>query len=289
MEHKMDADLIPQLISAIQNFVLHRTRPEEGIMVEARQFAGQWKLAGRSLFDSSTPDLTLLLAALVAELMRDHELVELIRQHRPDELAELISESRDAEVALMSSGWSSTQRTLTAKQRYERKRSKRNRSFSRSIEFQFGGGLEDRVDWKLMLSPLLGPTGYKKSVRDSQRCLDDIFDGESVNMLRLEELFWMDRHRLARPLRRLRTRRFNYLAVTKIMDFLLTEKRRRKRERSKPGRSPRLPWLYDRAFRLRALSGIEARIMSRSMNSDIASAFLKVIRQHLARSGKKSF
>lgn len=218
--------------------------------------------------------------------MGDHELLRLIRQHRPEELAKLISESREAEAKLIASCGSSTDPTLTAKQKYERKRSKWNRTFSKSIEYQFGGGLKYYSDWRLLLSPLLGAGAYENTLRGLQTCLDDIFAGESVNMLRLEELFWMDRHRFAEALRGFQGP-LNYLAVTRITDFLLKKKRRPMRKRPARGRSPRAPWPKDRARRLRVLRGIEERIKSRPMNSDIANAFLTVIRHYLPRSGKK--
>jgi hypothetical protein len=106
-------------------------------------------------------------------------------------------------------------------------------------------------------------------------------------MLRLEELFWMDRHRFAEPLHGIPKRRLNYVGVTEIMEFLLKEKRQRKRKSSTRGRSPRLPWLYEKALRMRVLREIGARINSLSVDGEIAHAFLTVIRNHLPDSGKK--
>jgi hypothetical protein len=279
-----DPELIAELISAVQRFVLHRIRPEDGILIEARQLAGRWKLAGQSVFGSSTQDLTLLLAGLIVAMRRDHEVFALIRQHRPEELDKLIRESSDAEIQTLTSEPPSTQPTLTAKQRYEIKRGKRNRAFTRSIEHQFGGGLEAQVDWQTRLLPLLGPTAYKDKLRRSQTCLDHVFAGGSVNTLRLEELFWLDRHRFAEALRGFHKRQFNYVAVTKIMDFLLKEQRLTKRKKS--GRPRRKPWLDDPQVRRRVLMGIEARINSLDIDSKIANAFLTVIRRHV-KSGKK--
>ena len=91
MDGNTDADVIAKLTSAVHNFLLYRTRPE-GIMIEARQLANRWQFMGQSLFNSSTPDLTLLLAALFVTCRKDNELVELIRRHRPEELVKLISE-----------------------------------------------------------------------------------------------------------------------------------------------------------------------------------------------------
>jgi hypothetical protein len=266
----MDAEIIAELFSAVQNLVVHGIRPREGIMIEARQLANRLKFMGRPLFDSSTGDLTLLLAALFVACRKDHELLELLRRHRREELDKLIRESSDAETQALASDRFSTQSTLTPKQRQEQKRRKWNRVFSRSIEYQFGGGLEDQLDWRTLLLPLLGPGPRENMLRRSQTCLDGIFAGETVNTLKLEELFWMDRRRFAEPLRRFQKRPLNYLAVTEITDFLLSEKRRTKRKRSGRGRSPRPPWLNERAVRMRVLKGIEARINSFSVDSEIA-------------------
>src|SRR5262245_24532353 len=131
----MDADVIAKLTSAVHKFVLYRTRPEEGVLIEARQLADRWKLRGESLFGSSAPDLTLLLAALFVACRKDHEVLELIRRHQPEELDKLIRESSDAESQALTSERPSTQSLLTPKQRQEQKRRKWNRVFSRSIEF----------------------------------------------------------------------------------------------------------------------------------------------------------
>jgi hypothetical protein len=281
----MDADVIAELTQAVQNLEAHGTRPGEGIMIEARQRANRLKFMGRPLFDSSARDLTVLLAALFVACRKDHELLELIRRHQPEELDQLIRESADAETHALSER-PSRQSTPTPKQRQELKRRIWNRAFTRSIEYQFGGRLE-ADDWRKFLSPLLGRTAYKNMLLRSQTCLDDIFTGETVNILRLEELFWMDRRRFAEPLRSFQKRPLNYLAVTKIMDFLLEKKRRTKSNRSKPGPSPRLPWLDQKALRMRVLKAIEARINSLPVGRKLATAFLTVIHAHLPRSGKK--
>ena len=90
------AHLIPELISAIQNFVAHRARPPEGIMIEARQLANRFKFKGRPLFDSFTPELTQLLAAFFAAVRPDHDVLESIRRHFPEELEKLSRQSRHA-------------------------------------------------------------------------------------------------------------------------------------------------------------------------------------------------
>jgi hypothetical protein len=129
-------------------------------------------------------------------------------------------------------------------------------------------------------------------------CLDDIFAGDTVNMDRLVELFGMDRHRFAKPLRGVQKRRYDYHAVVKIMDFLLEENHHKKRKRAKPGR-PRTLWLKDPKdpdLRALVLIGIAVRIKNipcqlrrpaRGIKEEIADAFLTVIRGHLPDSGKK--
>ena len=282
----MAGEVISKLISAVHQFVLHRTRPEDGILIEARQLADRWKLGGQSLFDSATPDLTLLLAALVVTYREDHELLELIRRHRAEELNKLIRDSVDAEAQALASERLNTESTLTLKQRLEQRRRKWNRDLSRSIEFQFGASIETLLGARRWLWLLFEPTKQQDMIRQSQTCLDDIFEGKSVNMLRLEELFWMDRRRFAKVWRGFQKREFNYLAVVKIMDFLLNEKRRTKRKRSRRVRSPRL-WLDDSALRMRVLRGIEARINSLPVAKEIATAFIAVIRAPSPGSGKK--
>ena len=280
---EMDGDVIAEVTQAIEDFVLRHKQPGEGIMIEARKHAPQWTVAGQPLFASSAHPLTLLLAANVVQLRQDHELLKCIRQHRSTELDKLISDSLDAEAHEFAPVSSNTEQMLTARQRSERRRSKSNRDVTKSIEYQFGGGLEGD-DWRKFLSPLLGRSAYENMLRRSQSCLDDIFAGKSVTLLRLEELFWMDRHRFAKPLRRFRIR--DYRAVASVMDFLLKEKPRTPRK--KPGRGrPRALWLNDRARRLRVLKAIEERINGLHIDNKIATAFLKVIRRHLQDSGKK--
>ena len=150
-----------------------------------------------------------------------------------------------------------------------------------SIEYQFGGAAEAKLR---EFSPLsLGNSPYEPT------CLDDIFAGATVNMQRLEDLFFaIDRHRLSEALQGVQKRRYNYRAVAKIMDVLLSEKPRKKRKRR--GRSLRNPWLddpNDPNRRSRVLNGIKARINRHSVEEEIRNTFLAVIQCHLPNSGKK--
>jgi hypothetical protein len=165
----------------------------------------------------------------------------------------------------------------------------------------FGGGLEA----KLKKQPFLSLSGDLSSGQD---CLDDIFAGENVNMLRLEDLFFgIERHRLAKLVSRedKKRRKYGHRVVVKTMEALLTEKPRKRRKRSTPGRPRQMPWLNDADLRARVLSGLEGRIMSiatelreadldqagqdyvRQWQEEIADPFLAMVRGHLSASGKK--
>jgi hypothetical protein len=165
---------------------------------------------------------------------------------------------------------------------------------------EFGGTGE--AEWrKSSLSGLFGPP-YQPS------CLDDIlrggvgevkmlpsFAGQPLtavdtvtNMRRLEVLFGMHRNRFPKKLPSRRMGReivYDWRAVVEIMDALLSEKPG-ERKRSARGRR-RLLWLSDPDLRNRVLSGIEALVNSRSVQNEIGSAFLTLVRRHRADSAKK--
>ena len=286
--------LIADLKRAVEALVSGKMKPYEleGLRAEATALAAQWKITDptgrrRPLFDHTANLTPLLLAALVVIFKRDHELVQLMRRHRPGELEKLISESSHDDAVAIASAWAKAQPQPTAKQQSERKRRKWHRSVVNSIEYQFGGDLEANLRKRILLLVMSNHQAYEKILFESQSCLDGLLAGRTVNMLTLEELFWMDRHRFAGALRGFQKRRFNYLAVTKIMHFLLKEKPRTKRKRATRGRPERVPWLSDPRLRVRVLREIEARINSLSVGTDIGSAFLTVIRRHLPKSGKK--
>jgi hypothetical protein len=160
----------------------------------------------------------------------------------------------------------------TSKQRrkssYEYKRRGYNRDGVGEIERQFGLGYT--------LSSALSPFG--------PYCLDEIFKAAAVNMRRLQELFGMERHRFPKKLRtfeRGRETLYDYRAVVKIMKTLLKEDLGEKPVRGKTRR------LWPRAdLRTRVLSGIAARIKIVPTKKKIATAFVNMIRPHLADSGK---
>lgn len=321
----IDAATISELCHAIEELVSRRKRREEfeGLIDEAKTLANKWKdpvsathpKDRRPLFDGTSTDTNFLLAALVVLLRRDHELLERIRRHFPNEVQKLSDDSLMADIMAAASMCASTRLQRTANQKYERKRRRWRRNFFSSIEYQFGGAAEaERRKPPLALHGL----PYQPI------CLDDIFAGETVNMLRLEDLFFgIERHRLGNAVQGVQKRRYGYRAVVKIMESLLSEDPRKRRKNSTAGRPSRPPWLNDADLRPRALSGIEGRInnlakvlMSIALEetdvsklSDeelqfvstvfgrfrgysewqrgIADAFLPVVRQHLPDSGKQ--
>jgi hypothetical protein len=281
-------DAVTELFRAVEELVSTNKPPGEGILIVARNLARQWKIKNRPLFEGLLENnRLLLLVALVVALRRDHLLLKMIQRYRPAELENLIQASGHAEISDIAAAWARKQPKPTPQQKYERKRRRWHRGDVGLIEYQFGGGLETNLR-KQMFFPV---DPFFSSVPFSmQNCLDDIFAGAPVNMLRLEELFGMHRHRLAEALERVRRRgRYDYLDIVRIMDFLLKEKPRKKRKQAKPGSPPRMPWLNRHPLRTLVLSGIEGRINSLSMRvpEHIKAAFVAVIRRHLPESGKK--
>jgi hypothetical protein len=306
---KTHSELITELTRAIGQLLSGSKKPEEleGITVEARALAQKWytirpdgKRGGQKvrLCDGTSPPSRVLLLALVVLLRPYQELLERIHRYLPGKLENLITATEHAErratwdeiTKLIETGVIKLSE-LTPKQKKqesERKRRTQYRSSFKSIEYQFGGGLETNLR-KQMFFPV---DPFISSVLFSmQNCLDDIFAGEPVKALRLEELFRMDRRRFAEPLRGIQKRRCDYVAVVKIMDFLLKKRPRQKRKQAKPGAPPRMPWLNGHALRTRVLSGIEARIgsplMPVSAPDHIKAAFVAVIRRRLPDSGEK--
>jgi hypothetical protein len=116
-------------------------------------------------------------------------------------------------------------------------------------------------------------------------CLDDIFAGDTVNMLRLEELFGMNRNRFGRlpRVKRGRETLYDYRAVLAIMGRLLSEKPSGSKARGRPLGT----WLPNSDDRTRVLRGIGARMNSLSLPEQIKAKFLTVIDRHLPDSAKK--
>src|SRR5437867_214630 len=94
-------------------------------MADARALAAHWTVKepsghGRALFDHTVNATPLLLAALVVALRSDHQLVERLRSHFPDQLEELTRKCSFAEVQALASAWAREQPPLKASQKYER-------------------------------------------------------------------------------------------------------------------------------------------------------------------------
>jgi hypothetical protein len=279
---------ITELFHAIEELVSRRVKREdlEGLIDEAKTLANDWKdprsakqpQNRRPLFDATNSDTNFLLAALVVSLRQSHQCLDKIRKYSPNELENLVSTSSAREFRAFVSALSGTLPEPPPTRKYERQRRSWRRNFFSSIEYQFGGAAEAE-----RRKPLSHGLPYEPT------CLDDIFVGETVNMQSLEDLFFgLERHRLSKALQGVQKRRYDYRAVAKIMEALLSEKRRKKRKRR--GRPLRKPWLddpNDTNRRRRVLTGIKARIHRLSVDEEICDTFLAVIRRHLPNSGKK--
>jgi hypothetical protein len=153
---------------------------------------------------------------------------------------------------------------------------KRRRQFAvGDIEWQFGGA--GQGNWRKSPLSLLGVLPYQPI------CLDKILTGGRVHMWELQELFGINRNRFPKKpprVKHLRETLYDYRAIVKVMDALLSE------ERKSRGR-PLQTWPSNPKVRTRVLSGIEARIKSLSTPEQIKGEFLAVIRRHLPDSAKK--
>jgi hypothetical protein len=280
-----DSGIIADLQEALEDLVHRRKQPGEGILIEARELAREWKVKGRPLFGEGS---TMLLAALVVALKREVELLERIRSRFPDKLEELQSAVLYAQIREFREALESAQDKPTPRQVSEKKRSKWHRHFHNSIEYQFGGGLVADLRKYTALRGLsdaelqwLGAT-----------CLDKIFAGDPVNMQTLEDLFFgIGRKRLGKLLLGGRKKRwYDWRDVIRIMESLLKETqefllKEKERKRKKPVLGPpRKVWLYDKKdpdLLPRVVKRIEARLNSFSVDEDIKAAFLKVVYDHL--------
>jgi hypothetical protein len=267
---------IADLTRAIEELASDRKKSQEleGIITEAKVLARQWKIKEssgqkRPLFGDIEKNITFLLAGLVIALRRDHDLLEHLRRYVPEDLETLTFRSWYAWI-MRSQASAQQKRLLTEKYEYKRRMSR----FKNLIEFEFGGGL------LLWSTSLPNPTLVVHPT-----CLDDIFAGGTVSMLRLQALFGMERKRLTEALQDVHKEPYNCVAVVKIMDFLLNEKPRESPERAKRGRPRRLPWLNDHGLRNFVLTRIAERISILSVAEPIRSAFLTVIRRHLSSFG----
>jgi hypothetical protein len=309
-----NSEIVAELIRAIELSESGKEKPGEGIMTEAKDLAQQWKNEkNRPLFASYTENnRIMLLVGLVVALRRDHEILKSIRKRFPNELEKLsISASRaefDDVWAVASKfvlPWlrAKPRRTrgesrlleaygqLTPKQKYER---------NRRLPKGEGLILRQFVLGRALVASLQGidtsnPAGRSRmdvlaafgAYLAAPTCLDGIFAGKPVNMVKLQELFGIERHRLTRLAGvNGNNTSYDYRLVAKIMDRLLREKPAKKRKRT--GRPPREPRLNP-LLRTYLLTGIEERINSiSSVPEHIKTEFLAVVHRHrnLPDSGK---
>jgi hypothetical protein len=248
---------ITDLSRAIEELIVEGKRPGEGILALARELARQWKVKGRPMLEGIEIERLVLLVALVVVLRRDqelHELTETFRRLFPEEHKKLSGDGSHAEAVRVAPSEASIK--LSRKRKYEEKRSRHNRNFFQSIEYQFGGEGEEK--WRTSLMSWSG-VAYEPT------CLDKVLRGGVVGMRQLENFFFgIGRHRLARLVDREDKKRGEYgiRAVAKIAAGLLQERPQKARKRRKPGRPRGEPWLNDVELRARVKSGIERRIVS---------------------------
>ena len=215
-----------------------------------------------------------------------------IEAHYPEQLEKLRCESLSSELPPL---FLVEQSKRTKRRRYK---SLGGGDDAGLIEYEFGGAGE--AEWrKSMPSGLSGDPPYQPI------CLDDIFRGgvgevetlpgcvgqpsttvsTVTNMQRLEALFGMHRNRFPQGLPHRKKGReilYDWLAVVKIMDALLSEKPTT-REKGARGGSQRKLWLNDPddpGLRTRVLRGIEKRMNSIPAGKHKA-ALLWSARQHI--------
>src|SRR5262249_5259849 len=166
------------------------------------------------------------------------------------------------------------------------------------IEHEFGGAGEVQwhqklKSWPSALGDLYQPT-----------CLDEIFRGgvgevktlpgllsqasisidTRTDMRRLEALFGMERHWFPKNLPNQQLGRktlYDYHAVAEIMDVSLNGATRLVRKKLL-----RKVWLDKSELRAHVLRGIQERMNTISAPKHVQRVFLKIIRRHLADSGK---
>lgn len=107
-------------------------------------------------------------------------------------------------------------------------------------------------------------------------------------MVTLQKLFGLNRDRFPKSLPECRAGRktlYGFRAVTKIMDWLLSEKMPDRKKDTRGGSARKL-WLSNPTIRVRVLRGIEARAKSVSQSTEIKKAFKEVGRRYLPNSAK---
>jgi len=229
----------------------------------ATRLAGDWKIDESNFLQLTVKckhrELVLLLAGLVAELRTQARNIEAILLHRPREFEKLASEARLEDVWPLIEKFSSERKS--AKRDYECKRAWRSRGKIGKIEQDFGGPCHPLLQfWPPDVVPPL------------PACLDGIFAGDSVNMITLQGLFGLDRHRFpaVSPTRKKdREKRYDYGAVTKIAAALLKEPRRQRRA----------CWLADQDVRKRVLRNIVARAKQVRAERKICQGFQNLLKR----------
>jgi len=197
----------------------------------------------------------------IAYLARFRSDWERIEETDPDRLYELWGDSQWPRAQAIVARWRAE---TPSKSRWEIKR-QHYKLDGRLIERQFGG------EWRWEPS-----------------CLDEILAGKGVNMATLQKLFGLGRNRFPRVLPKDKQDRqilYRYQAVTKIMDWLLSEPLPSPKK-GKRGGSTREIWLADPATRARVLQGVEKRALAVAESPEVKKAFTEVVRRHMPDSAK---
>lgn len=159
---------------------------------------------------------------------------------------------------------------------------KRRRKYERRRHLLYGVGLIEQQFGRAKEAELRNPK--------FPFCLDDIFAGRRVKMIRLQELFGIARKQLdalhhkvfKQKLPCVKRGQYDWHAVLEIFEALLKPQRRKRRGR------PRTSWLSDPSLRARVLRGMEARIFTLpNVPPKIARAFQKLIESQLPNVGAK--
>lgn len=226
---------ITDLTRAIEDLASRKKKPEdlEGIIAEAQELARHWKVEKRPVLEGySSQPLVVVLTALAVALRRDHGFLKKIRHRFPNELDNLDTAVQLGEIMELGSALPQAKPVPSAKQRYEEKRRRHKWDNTGEIEREFGS---ERLS---TFPSAFGPDGTPPV------CLDALFRYEAVTTTRLRELFGMDRHRFPRKLPCVSESKrtwYDLRAFLKIMDALLGEKpRRKKQKRGRPRRVWRL-------------------------------------------------
>lgn len=206
---------------------------------------------------------------------------ERIDAHYPTELENLESRAFFAEVKPLIEKMRTERKP---KQTYERKRGYYRLGESGEIENGFANFAQTSPE------PFnFGLASYQRLLGIyTSPVLDEIFAGGGVSMVKLQQLFGLNRNRFPASLpsfKKGRERLYDYGAVTKIMDALLSENTSdaRATKKGRPSRS----WANDSAVRTHVFKGIESRMRAIAAPKHIATAFMRVFHRHRTDSAKK--